>query len=80
MDLLMPNMNGYDAARNIRSLPRADASIIPIIALSANAYQEDVSQAMSAGMNGHLAKPVDFAELMHILTEKVKLAGTEGSR
>jgi CheY-like chemotaxis protein len=72
MDLLMPNMNGYDAARNIRSLPRADAAAVPIIALSANAYQEDVSQAMAAGMNGHLAKPVNFTELMRILAEKVK--------
>jgi CheY-like chemotaxis protein len=71
MDLLMPNMNGYDAARNIRNLPRADAITVPIIALSANAYKEDVSQSMAAGMNGHIAKPVDFAELMRVLTEKV---------
>ncbi|MDR2759444.1 MAG: response regulator [Spirochaetaceae bacterium] len=72
MDLLMPNMNGYDATRNIRSLPRADAVTVPIIALSANAYQEDVSQAIAAGMDGHIAKPVDFTELMRVLAEKVK--------
>jgi signal transduction histidine kinase/CheY-like chemotaxis protein len=71
MDLLMPNMNGYDAARGIRKLPRQDAVTIPIVALSANAYQEDVSQAMAAGMNGHIAKPVDFSELMRVLAEKV---------
>jgi CheY-like chemotaxis protein len=64
MDLLMPNMNGYDAARNIRNLTRSDAVMVPIFALSANAYQEDISQAMAAGMNGHIAKPVNFAELM----------------
>jgi signal transduction histidine kinase/CheY-like chemotaxis protein len=72
MDLLMPNMNGYDAARNIRSLPRSDAATVPIIALSANAYKEDVSQALAAGMNGHIAKPVDFAELMRVLAKKAK--------
>jgi signal transduction histidine kinase/CheY-like chemotaxis protein len=68
MDLLMPNMNGYDAARSIRSLDRDDAVTVPIVALSANAYQEDVRQAIAAGMNGHLAKPVDFAELMKVLS------------
>jgi CheY-like chemotaxis protein len=72
MDLLMPNMNGCDAARVIRSLPRADAATVPIVALSANAYQEDVSQAIAAGMDDHIAKPVDFAELMQVLAEKVK--------
>jgi CheY-like chemotaxis protein len=72
MDLLMPNMNGYDAARIIRSLPRADAATVPIVALSANAYREDVSHAMAVGMDGHIAKPVDFAELMRVLAEKAK--------
>jgi signal transduction histidine kinase/CheY-like chemotaxis protein len=72
MDLLMPNMNGYDATRSIRSLDRNDAATVPIVALSANAYQEDVRQAMAAGMNGHLAKPVDFAELMKVLAEKAQ--------
>jgi signal transduction histidine kinase/CheY-like chemotaxis protein len=72
MDLLMPNMNGYDAARNIRNLARTDAVTVPIVALSANAYQEDVREAMAAGMNGHIAKPVDFTELMKVLAEKAK--------
>jgi signal transduction histidine kinase/CheY-like chemotaxis protein len=72
MDLLMPNMNGYDAARNIRHLTRSDAVMVPIFALSANAYQEDISQAMAAGMNGHIAKPVNFVELMRVLAENAK--------
>lgn len=72
MDLLMPNMNGCDAARSIRSLERDDAATVPIIALSANAYQEDVKQALAAGMNAHLAKPVDFAGLMKVLAEKAR--------
>jgi CheY-like chemotaxis protein len=71
MDLLMPNMNGHEAARNIRALDRPDAATVPIVALSANAYQEDVSQAVAAGMDSHLAKPVDFAALMRILAEKI---------
>jgi signal transduction histidine kinase/CheY-like chemotaxis protein len=72
MDLLMPNMNGHEAARNIRALDRPDAATVPIVALSANAYQEDISQAVAAGMDSHLAKPVDFAALMRILAEKIK--------
>ena len=73
MDLLMPNMNGFDAARGIRNLDRADAVTVPIFALSANAYREDIEQAMAAGMNGHLAKPMNFAELMRVLAERVKV-------
>ncbi|MFP3155926.1 ATP-binding protein [Lachnospiraceae bacterium ZAX-1] len=69
MDLLMPNMNGNDAARTLRTLPREDAKSIPIVALSANAYQEDIDQALLAGMNGHLAKPVDIADIMQTLTK-----------
>ncbi|MDR0997536.1 MAG: response regulator [Treponema sp.] len=72
MDLLMPNMNGYDAARGIRSLDRPDAATVPIVALSANAYQEDIKQATAAGMDGHLAKPIDFPALMRVLAEKIK--------
>jgi CheY-like chemotaxis protein len=71
MDLLMPNMNGHDATRAIRALPREDAKNVPIVALSANAYPEDVDQAIEAGMNGHLAKPIDFVNVMRILTERL---------
>jgi CheY-like chemotaxis protein len=71
MDLLMPNMNGHDAARCIRNLDRADAASVPIVALSANAYPEDINQSIAAGMNSHLTKPVDFAEIMRTLAEKI---------
>jgi signal transduction histidine kinase/CheY-like chemotaxis protein len=72
MDLLMPNMNGHDAARSIRNLDRPDAVKVPIVALSANAYPEDVDQAIASGMDKHLAKPIDFAALMRVLAEKIK--------
>ncbi|MDR3289620.1 MAG: response regulator [Peptococcaceae bacterium] len=71
MDLLMPNMGGNDATRSIRKLRRKDAPRIPIVALSANAYPEDVDQAIKAGMDTHLAKPVDFSAIMRILAEKL---------
>ena len=54
----MPRMNGYEMAKTIRALPDAKASI-PIIAMTANAYEEDVSQSLAAGMNAHLAKPIE---------------------
>lgn len=59
MDIQMPVMNGYEATRAIRRLQRADAMEIPILAMTANAFSEDVQAAMDAGMNAHLAKPVD---------------------
>ncbi|MDL2206459.1 response regulator [Eubacteriales bacterium OttesenSCG-928-N13] len=71
MDVQMPNMNGYDATRRIRQLKREDAASTPIIALTANAYREDVENALEAGMDGHLAKPVDLDALMNILREKL---------
>ncbi|MDR1070673.1 MAG: response regulator [Gracilibacteraceae bacterium] len=71
MDLLMPNMDGYEAAAAIRKLERPDAARVPIVALSANAYQDDIDRALRAGMNAHLAKPVDFETLMRALTEEL---------
>ena len=59
MDLRMPVMNGYEAVRSIRALPRRDARRVPILAMSADAYPEDVERCLQAGMNGHIAKPVD---------------------
>ena len=59
MDIRMPEMNGYEAARKIRSMPRSDAGEVPIIAMTADAYQEDVEKCFAAGMNDHVAKPVD---------------------
>lgn len=59
----MPVMNGYEAAREIRSLNRADAMTIPIIAMTADAFVEDIRNAENAGMNGHMAKPLSFDTL-----------------
>ena len=67
MDLMMPVMSGYEAARVIRSLDRPDAETVPIIALSANAFEEDVALAKGAGMNEHLAKPVDIRKMFQVM-------------
>lgn len=67
MDLMMPVMSGYEAARVIRGLDRADAKTVPIIALSANAFEEDVAMAKDAGMNEHLAKPVDIQKMFKVM-------------
>ena len=68
MDLMMPVMSGYEAARVIRSLDRADAKTVPIIALSANAFEEDIVLAKDAGMNEHLAKPVDIRKMFKVMS------------
>ena len=67
MDIQMPNMNGYEATRAIRALDRSDAKSVPIIAMTANAYREDIEHAIDSGMNDHLAKPVDIDTLKRTL-------------
>lgn len=67
MDIMMPGMNGYEATRAIRLSEKADATDIPIIALTANAFVEDAKAAHDAGMNAHLSKPLDFNKLKNIL-------------
>ncbi len=69
MDIMMPVMDGLDAARAIRALDHPDAGTIPIVAMTANAYDEDVRNAREAGMNGHLAKPIDTGLLYRTLYE-----------
>lgn len=69
MDIMMPKLNGLDATRKIRSLKRADAKTIPIIAMSANAFVEDMLNSKVAGMNMHLAKPLDETKLMEALKQ-----------
>ena len=69
MDIMMPVMNGYDATKKIRSLDREDAKVIPIIAMTANAFTEDRIRAKEAGMNEHIAKPVDTKLLVKIIHE-----------
>ena len=68
MDIQMPVMDGYAATKEIRSLENKELAAIPIIAVSANAYDEDVKASLSAGMNGHIAKPIDVKKLMAALS------------
>ena len=74
MDIQMPVMDGYAAARLIRAMPRGDAASIPIVAMTADAFVEDIAAAWEAGMNGHLAKPLDITvmkrEISKLLTSE----------
>jgi CheY-like chemotaxis protein len=72
MDIMMPEMNGLEATKAIRNLEREDAKTIPIIAMTANAFEEDKRAALEAGMNAHVAKPIDVAVLMQVLLEVIK--------
>ncbi len=72
MDIMMPNLNGLDATRKIRSLNRADAESIPIIAMSANTFADDRIKSRLAGMNAHLAKPLDAKLLTNAITRCIK--------
>ena len=67
MDIHMPEMDGYEVTRFIRQLRRNDAVTVPIIAMTADAYEEDVERCIAAGMNGHTAKPVDAGKLLELL-------------
>ena len=73
MDMRMPEMDGLEATKAIRKMDRADAGTIPIIALTANAFDEDVQRSMQAGLNAHLSKPVEpdtlFETLETLITE-----------
>ncbi len=69
MDVHMPVMDGYDATRAIRALPVPAARHVPIIAMTANAFQEDVEKCQNAGMDAHIAKPIDFSKLQAMLTK-----------
>lgn len=68
MDIQMPVMDGYEATREIRALPRKDVKTMPIVAMTANAFPEDIRHAFDAGMNGHLAKPIELAALYGVMT------------
>ena len=71
MDIMMPVMNGLEAARCIRASEKADAQSIPIIAISANAFGDDIAQSMAAGMNMHLAKPLEFQKVIEAIAALV---------
>ena len=72
MDIQMPNMDGYETAAAIRALAdkgRADAGKIPIIAMSANAFKDDIEKASGSGMDAHIAKPIDMKQLLEALKQ-----------
>ena len=71
MDVRMPEMDGLEAAAAIRALDRPDAKTIPIIALTANAFDEDVQRSLQVGMNAHLSKPVEPERLYETLEELI---------
>ena len=72
MDVMMPVMDGLTAARTIRALDRQDAKTIPIIAMTANAFREDAERCMEAGMNAHLAKPLDDEKIKQTISEELR--------
>ena len=71
MDIRMPEMDGLTAARKIRALAREDAKTVPIIAMTANAYQEDVKKCMDAGMNAFIPKPIDPDKMYQIIMDAI---------
>ncbi|MGN0701880.1 MAG: ATP-binding protein [Lentihominibacter sp.] len=74
MDIMMPEMNGYEATKAIRTMDeRPDGALIPIIAMTANAFAEDVKASIDAGMNGHIAKPIDMNELNKSISRNINI-------
>jgi CheY-like chemotaxis protein len=71
MDVRMPVMDGLTAARQIRSLERPDAKTVPIIAMTADAFAEDIQKCLDAGMDGHIAKPIDPQRLFQVLVDAI---------
>lgn len=72
MDIQMPNMDGYEAAQSIRAFSDQEKSSIPILAMTANAFKEDCDKAAEAGMNGHIAKPLDAAKMFRTIAEALR--------
>ncbi|MDR0963384.1 MAG: response regulator [Clostridium sp.] len=72
MDIQMPVIDGYEATRRIRQMPYKNATTVPIIAMTANVFQEDINLCMEAGMNEHIGKPIDFAQLLAVMKKYLK--------
>ena len=72
MDIQMPIMDGYEATRQIRKLKNPETANIPIIAMTANAFEEDRQKALEAGMNEHVSKPIDLERLLEVLKNVLK--------
>jgi signal transduction histidine kinase/DNA-binding response OmpR family regulator len=73
MDIQMPEMDGYDATKRIRAMDIPQAKSIPIIAMTANVFREDVERCLKTGMNGHIGKPIDFKEILNCLTSYLEV-------
>jgi two-component system, sensor histidine kinase and response regulator len=69
MDVQMPEMDGYEATRRIRALDTPKALTVPIVAMTANVFREDIDRCLEAGMNSHVGKPLDFNEILEKLNE-----------
>ena len=69
MDIRMPVMDGLEAAKLIRRSEKPDASSVPIVAMTANAFDEDMKKSVECGMNGHLSKPIDMNRIREVLSE-----------
>ena len=77
MDLQMPIMNGHDATRALRAMGRKDTKTIPIVAMTANAFVEDIQQSKASGMNEHMSKPLDIDQLQRMLSRWLGRKNTE---
>ena len=78
MDLMMPVMDGYEATRAIRSCSLSRAGSIPIFAMSANAYKEDIQKCIRCGMNGHISKPIFRESILRVISEYARSLETDG--
>ena len=72
MDIQMPNKNGYEATKEIRASAREDLKVIPIVAMSADAFSDDIQRALSVGMNDHVAKPIELPKLSAAIEKWIK--------
>ena len=72
MDVMMPVMDGHEATRRIRQMSRPEAASIPIVAMTANAFAEDIQQSLDAGMNDHISKPVNWEKLKIVMSKFIR--------
>ena len=77
MDIVMPVMNGLEATRKLHALNRSDAATVPIIAMTANAFQDDIENSLAAGINAHLTKPLDVDKIRKTILEMMRKDGEE---
>jgi CheY-like chemotaxis protein len=77
MDIHMPGMDGYEATRRIRALDAPEAASIPIIAMTANVFREDIERCLDAGMNSHVGKPINIAEVLENMRRYMRVVPGE---